>query len=141
MWLKVFCDGDEQEFKKLRKPAMRLGSAFQKVNFLRDLKNDMEVLGRNYFPGVDYTNFTEETKNKIIADIEDDFNTAHDGIKQLPQDSKIAVLVSYLYYKILLKKLKKSPAGKIQETRMRISDIRKIGILLQAIIFEKLKLV
>jgi phytoene/squalene synthetase len=141
MCLKIFCDGDKVSFKKLQKPAMRLGSAFQKVNFLRDLKNDAEVLGRSYFPDVDYTNFTEEAKYKVIAEIEADFDSAYLGIKRLPQDSKIAVLVAYLYYKTLLKKLKKAPANRIQETRMRISDSRKIAILLQAILTGKLRLI
>ena len=119
MCLRVFCDGNEKYFQELKGPAMKLGSAFQKVNFLRDLKNDAEQLGRNYFPELDYGNFTENTKQKIIADIESDFDIAYAGIKKLPQDSKIAVLVAYLYYRNLLKKLKRTPAANIQKIRIR----------------------
>lgn len=141
MSLRVFTDGDEKYFQELKKPAMRLGSAFQKVNFLRDLKNDAENLGRNYFPELDYRNFTEDTKQIIIDDIEKDFQEAFAGIKKLPQDSKIAVLIAFLYYRSLLKKLKRTPAEKIQETRIRISNARKIVILLSAKLKGALQLI
>jgi len=141
MCLRVFCDGNDGQFEKLFKPAMSLGSAFQKVNFLRDLKTDTEILGRSYFPNLDYSNFNEETKNKIISDIEEDFKKAYSGIKQLPEDSRIAVFVAYLYYKSLLDKIKKAPAGQIQEIRIRISNVKKIMILLKAVSLGKLKLI
>jgi len=141
MCLRVFCDGNNDQFEKLYKPAMSLGSAFQKVNFLRDLKTDTEILGRSYFPNLNYNNFNEETKIKIISDIEEDFRKAYIGIKQLPEDSKIAVYVAYLYYKSLLEKIKKAPAGKIQEIRIRISNLKKIMILLKAVSLGKLKLI
>lgn len=141
MCLRVFCDGNENYYNELKGPAMRLGSAFQKVNFLRDLKNDAEFLGRTYFPDLNYQDFNEETKSKIVADIEDDFREAYSGIKKLPTDSKVAVMVAYLYYRNLLKKLKHTPASKIKEVRIRISNTRKIIILIKAVLLGKLKLI
>ena len=140
MCLKVFSDNDEELFKRLEKPAMRLGSAFQKVNFLRDLKNDAEHLGRSYFHQLDYEQFTEETKNSIIEEIDHDFKAAYEGIRQLPKDAKIAVSVAYFYYLRLLHKLKRTPAKKIQETRIRISNFTKISIMIRTIIRGKLNL-
>lgn len=140
MCLKVFTGNDEVLFNRLEKPAMRLGSAFQKVNFLRDLKNDAEHLGRSYFHNLNYEQFTEETKNIIVAEIDSDFRAAYEGIKQLPQDAKIAVSVAYFYYLRLLHKLKRTPAHKIQETRIRISNFTKILIMARAMVLGKLKL-
>ena len=141
MCLKVFTGDDEALFRRLEKPAMRLGSAFQKVNFLRDLKNDAEHLGRSYFHNLDYEEFTEDTKQQIIAEIDSDFKAAFEGIKQLPQDAKIAVSVAYLYYLRLLEKLKRTPAPKIQETRIRISNFTKVVIMIRAIVLGKLNLI
>jgi phytoene/squalene synthetase len=141
MCLRVFCDGDENYYNELKGPAMRLGSAFQKVNFLRDLKNDSELLGRTYFPEINSRQFDEETKTKIVTDIEKDFKEAYEGRKKLPVDSKIAVLVAYLYYRNLLKKLKHTPASKIREIRIRISNTRKIIILIKAVLLGKLRLI
>jgi len=140
MCLKVFTDNDEELFQRLEKPAMRLGSAFQKVNFLRDLKNDAEHLGRSYFHQLDYDQFTEETKNSIIEEIDSDFMVAYKGIRQLPKDAKIAVSVAYFYYLSLLHKLKRTPAHKIQQTRIRISNFTKILIMGRTIILGKLNL-
>jgi phytoene/squalene synthetase len=141
MCLRVFCDGNDTDFQRLYGPAMRLGSAFQKVNFLRDLKNDAEILGRNYFPQVDYQNFNEPAKQLIVNEIKGDFEKAYVGIKELPSDTRVAVLVAFLYYKALLKKLTNTPAEKIQQTRLRISNFLKITILVRAVIMSKLKMI
>lgn len=140
MCLHIFCDADLAKIQQLRVPAMKLGSAFQKVNFLRDLKNDAEELGRIYFHHIDYKNFTEEVKKQIVDEIEQDFELAVFGMKLLPNDSKIAVSIAYFYYKRLLHKLKKTPASRIQEARMRISNPRKVLILLRVIVTGKLRL-
>jgi len=140
MCLCVFTDGDENQFNKLKKPAMKLGSAFQKVNFLRDLKNDTEELGRIYFPGLINGDLNEESKLKIIQEIESDFNDAFKGIKQLPKNTRIAVLSAYYYYLELLLQLKNVPAGKIMASRLRISNFRKISLLLKANVLCKLNM-
>ncbi len=132
MCLRVFCNGNDTQFAALKKPAMRLGSAFQKVNFLRDLKDDYLSLGRNYFPNIDISTFDETAKQKITAEIKKDFNEAYAGIKQLPSNSRTAVFLAYLYYRVLLKKLEKTPAEKTLNHRVRISNIRKIMLLLKA---------
>lgn len=141
MCLRIFCDDNDNDFQRLYGPAMRLGSAFQKVNFLRDLKNDAEILGRNYFPRVDYQNFDEPAKQLIVNEIKGDFKKAYVGIKELPPDARLAVLVAFLYYKALLKKLENTPAEKIQQTRLRISNFLKITILVRAVIMSKLKMI
>lgn len=125
MCLRVFTDGDEVYFNKLKKPAMKLGSAFQKVNFLRDLKNDTEDLGRIYFPNLVNGEFNEASKQTIIKDIEADFREAFEGIKQLPKSTRVAVLSAYYYYLELLLKIKNIPAKEIMISRVRISDSRK----------------
>ena len=107
MCLKVFCNGDEEAYLSLKEPARKLGSAFQKVNFLRDMKSDFAERGRVYFPGVDFDFFTESTKKSIEAEIEQDFIDALDGIKKLPLEAGFGVYVAYIYYKALLKKIKK----------------------------------
>jgi len=132
MCLKIFVNGDEEAYQKLKPTAMRLGSAFQKVNFLRDLKNDAELLERSYFPDVDLKNLTPDAKEKIIAEIEADFDAAYEGIKQLPASSKFGVYTAYRYYKQLLKKLQKTPSSKIMETRIRVNDYHKMGLMLQS---------
>lgn len=122
MCLKVFVDGDEKLFDQLQYQAIKLGSAFQKVNFLRDLKSDTEGLHRIYFPQLGNYEFTEAVKNEIIADIEKDFAEARKGINQLPGKSKLAVLMAFTYYTTLLSKLKETPAVKISESRIRVPD-------------------
>lgn len=130
MCLRVFVDGNEQEYERLKTAAMRLGSAFQKVNFLRDIKDDFEQLDRSYFPNVDFANFDKEAKDGIIKDIESDFEFAyHNGILQLPKEAKFGVYIAYRYYKRLLKKLHKIPSSEILETRVRISNVLKINLL------------
>ena len=122
MCLKVFVDGDEKLFDQLQHQAIKLGSAFQKVNFLRDLKSDTEGLHRIYFPQLGNNEFTESVKNEIISDIENDFAEARKGINQLPGRSKLAVFMAFTYYTTLLSKLKETPAVKISASRIRVPD-------------------
>jgi phytoene synthase len=126
---KSFCNGDEQKFEELEHSAMRLGSAFQKVNFLRDLKADFEDLNRTYFPNTDLTRLDEASKNEIIREIEADFEAGFEGIKNLPLEAKFGVYTAYIYYKKLLSKLKKTPSLEIKNTRIRVSDYQKFGLL------------
>ena len=141
MCLRVFCDGNDQQFETLKKPAMKLGSAFQKVNFLRDLKNDFETLGRNYFPGIDINRFDKKAKELVINEIKNDFNEAYAGIKKLPVNAKNAVLLAYLYYRVLLKKLERTAPDKILHERIRISNFKKMLLLLEAKTLCKLNLI
>ncbi|HPW97367.1 MAG TPA: phytoene/squalene synthase family protein [Flavobacterium sp.] len=129
MCLKVFVDGDKQKFEELEHSAMRLGSAFQKVNFLRDLKADFEDLNRTYFPNTDLTRLDEASKNEIIREIEADFEAGFKGIVKLPLEAKFGVYTAYIYYKKLLSKLKKTPSLEIKNTRIRVSDYQKFGLL------------
>jgi len=141
MCLKVFTNGNEELFSELKFPAMKLGSAFQKVNFLRDLKNDMENLDRQYFPDVRKDNFNESIKNDIIQDIQNDFSLSFIGIKRLPNNAKLPVLIAFIYYKQLLKKIKYTPAKKLLNTRIRVSDSQKILLLVKAFLTCKFRLV
>jgi len=129
MCLKVFVKGDSQKYEELKPTAMRLGSAFQKVNFLRDLKDDSERLERSYFPNINLHNLTPEDKLKIIQEIEEDFNEAYKGIVKLPIEAKLGVYTAYRYYKKLLYKLKKTEASQIQKKRIRVSNSSKLVIL------------
>jgi phytoene/squalene synthetase len=133
MCLKVFVNGNEKHYNELKSPAIKLGSAFQKVNFLRDLKADTEGLKRIYFHQMNSGNFDDSVKNEIIGNIEADFFEAKKGIAQLPGRSKLAVYIAFSYYQNLLKKLKKTPAGKIASTRIRISDVKKTLILVKSL--------
>lgn len=139
MCLKIFCQNDEELFKKLYDPAMRLGSAFQKVNFLRDLRDDVLLLGRTYFPDFNIERFDEEAKYKLIKEIEEDFLEANKGIRNLPNSSQLAVIIAYKYYLRLLNKIKHTPANKIIERRIRVSDSNKILLLSSTIIKYKIK--
>tara|TARA_B100000674_G_scaffold104243_1_gene76306 strand:+ start:14218 stop:15057 length:840 start_codon:yes stop_codon:yes gene_type:complete len=141
MCLKVFVDGSDKEYEKLKPTAMKLGSAFQKVNFLRDLKNDAEILERSYFPDVDLKNLTPDVKAKIVSEISADFDAAYEGIKQLPASSKFGVYTAYRYYRQLLKKLQKTPSNKLMDTRIRVNDYHKYGLLLQSYLNIKLNIV
>lgn len=141
MCLKVFCKDQPQLYEKLEIPAMKLGSAFQKVNFLRDLKHDIDNLHRSYLPLVNKNNFDERAKAAIIKDIEIDFESAYLGIKQLPSNSRLAVSVAYWYFMALLKKLKFTPAAKIISQRLRISNPHKAALVAKAIVYHKLNLV
>lgn len=141
MCLKVFVQGNQEKYDALKDEAMRLGSAFQKVNFLRDLKDDNLVLNRNYFPGVDLRSFDDEAKKAIIAEIEEDFKVAREGIKKLPLEAKFGVFTAYVYYKKLLHKLERTPSHKIGTSRIRVSNYSKAGLLAQSFVTYKLRLV
>jgi len=129
MCLRVFVKGNNKLYNELKSSAMRLGSAFQKVNFLRDLKADFEGLERSYFPNADLNNLNEASKQEIILEIEDDFKAAYLGIKKLPIDARFGVYTAYKYYSKLLKKLKTTPSSQLKETRIRVSDYQKAGVL------------
>ncbi|MDB9927373.1 phytoene/squalene synthase family protein [Flavobacteriaceae bacterium] len=142
MCLKVFVDGDDEKYNELKNAAMRLGSAFQKVNFLRDLKDDFELLNRSYFPNVDLTSLDTESKHLIIKEIEDDFDFAFNhGIIKLPVEAKFGVYMAYRYYRRLLKKLNSVPSSEIIETRVRISDPMKINLLARSYVKYKLNMI
>ena len=128
MCLKVFVNGDDEKFNQLEHAAMRLGSAFQKVNFLRDLKADFEDLSRTYFPNTDLENLDEDSKNNIINEIEADFIAGYEGIVNLPIEARFGVYTAYIYYKKLLSKLKKTPSSEIKNTRIRVPDYQKYGL-------------
>jgi phytoene/squalene synthetase len=129
MCLRVFCEGDNKLYESLKFPAMKLGAAFQKVNFLRDIKADNMDLGRTYFPEVDLMKFSLADKMKIEDEIEDDFVKALQGIKCLPMSSRKGVYLAYFYYKKLFLMIKKTPAEKILNSRIRIPNLNKIGLM------------
>lgn len=132
MCLFVFCEGNREMYEQLKPSARSLGAAFQKVNFLRDLKADYEGLERIYFPGCDFRNFTLADKQSIEEDIQLDFNHAYEGILKLPMKSRFGVYVAYKYYLSLFKKIKKVRPQKIMEERIRIPDYGKVFILAKA---------
>lgn len=140
MCLKVFVNGDDEKYESLKSYAMRLGSAFQKVNFLRDLKDDYEILNRSYFPGVNFESLNLEAKQSIINEIDDDFVEAYKGIKLLPLEAKFGVYTAYIYYKRLLSKLKSTPSEKILTTRIRVSNPVKLSLLARSFVVFKLNL-
>ncbi len=140
MCLKVFVKGDHAKYNELKDMAMSLGSAFQKVNFLRDLKADHEGLDRSYFPNADLNNLDELAKQDIIQDIEQDFTKGLQGIKMLPIEAKFGVFMAYRYYNQLLKKLKKTPALKIKQARIRVSNHKKIELLMRSYVKYQLNL-
>jgi 15-cis-phytoene synthase len=132
MCLYVFCEGDKKMYEQLKPAAQALGAAFQKVNFLRDVKADFEQLSRTYFPGVDFTNFTPCMKKQIEEDIAKDFEDAYDGILQLPSKARFGVYVAYKYYLSLFKKIKKTAPAHILEQRIRIPNYGKAYIVAKA---------
>ena len=134
MCLKVFVDGDNSKYEKLKPYAMSLGSAFQKVNFLRDLNADFKNLDRTYFPNLNLSNFDEANKVNIINEIEKDFNHALKGIFMLPESSRLGVYTAYKYYRKLLIKLKNTPSVKIQSARIRVPNYQKMGVLAQSFV-------
>lgn len=129
MCLKVFTANDNNKYEELKASAMRLGSAFQKVNFLRDLKADTEELERSYFPTLNLQEIDAQTKDAIVKEIEADLEEGFKGILKLPAEAKFGVYTAYVYYKKLLKKLKNTPPVKIKSTRIRVPDYEKIGLL------------
>ncbi|GAB2953937.1 phytoene/squalene synthase family protein [Hymenobacter coalescens] len=129
MCLRVFCEGDEDEFRRLRGAACRLGAAFQKINFLRDLRSDYEERGRVYFPGVCYEQFDDEAKKAIEADIRADFEAGYAGICQLPRAARLGVYLAYVYYLKLFDKIRQLPAARILAGRVRVPDNTKLLLL------------
>tara|TARA_B100000965_G_scaffold196787_1_gene164368 strand:- start:5569 stop:6405 length:837 start_codon:yes stop_codon:yes gene_type:complete len=140
MCLKVFVQGDNSLYNKLKNNAMKLGSAFQKVNFLRDLKADKEDLNRTYFPNTKFEKLSESEKNEIIIDIEGDFKKGLEGIKELPIEAKFGVFMAYRYYNQLLKKLKKTPATEIINRRIRVPNLKKLELLTRSYVKYQLNL-
>lgn len=132
MCLKVFVNGNQTEFDKLKDSAMKLGSAFQKVNFLRDLKQDFEDLNRTYFPNINTDNITNIEKDEIIKDIRKDFEIAFTGLKKLPKEAKFGVYVAYKYYLKLLKNIENASTKKLKESRIRVSNPMKTYLLLDS---------
>jgi phytoene/squalene synthetase len=140
MCLKVFVQGNQKLFLSLKENAMSLGSAFQKVNFLRDLKADKEDLNRSYFPNTSFKNLDEKDKDFIISDIENDFSKGLEGIKNLPIEAKFGVFMAYRYYNQLLKKLKKTPATEIINRRIRVPNLKKLELLTRSYVKYQLNL-
>ena len=140
MCLKVFVQGNKKLYLSLKENAMSLGSAFQKVNFLRDLKADKEDLNRSYFPNTSFKNLDEKDKGFIISDIENDFSKGLEGIKNLPIEAKFGVFMAYRYYNQLLKKLKKTPATEIINRRIRVPNLKKFELLTRSYVKYQLNL-
>lgn len=140
MCLMVFVNGDEKKYDELKASAMKLGSAFQKVNFLRDLKADFEGLNRTYFPNTDLNKLTETSKKEIIEDIEADFKMAYEGILRLPIEAKFGVYTAYRYYKRLLTRLKTTPSTEIKNARIRVPDYQKVELLARCYVKYRLNL-
>jgi len=138
MCLRVFTEGDTAEYDRLKAPACSLGAAFQKINFLRDMKSDFDERGRVYFPEVDYTNFTQKDKEEIEADIKKDFDDAYKGIVELPTGSRFGVYLAYVYYINLFKKIKKVTAAKVKEERIRVNDTKKMYLLFRSAVKSSL---
>jgi phytoene/squalene synthetase len=134
MCLTIFVNGDQNKYNELKPYAMKLGSAFQKINFLRDVNDDYKTLGRTYFPEVNMENFNKSDKLKIENEIENEFTEGLKGIRMLPNTSKGGVYLAYKYYYNLFKKIKKIPAQQILEKRTRISNFRKFTILISSMI-------
>lgn len=141
MCLKVFVNGDQSLYNQLKGPAMRLGSAFQKVNFLRDLKADSEELNRVYFPHLEGLGLSETNKAEIIEEIQEDFKAAYIGIKGLPREAKFGVYTAYKYYSKLLKKLIKSDVSAIKESRIRVSNPMKFALLTKSYFDYKMNII
>jgi len=140
MCLRVFCEGDEAYYDSLKAPARSLGAAFQKVNFLRDLKSDFDDRGRIYFPGVDFTNFSAEDKIMIEEEIRQDFDHGYQGILRLPEGARFGVYLAYVYYLNLLQKIKRAPASRVAEERIRVNDGRKVVLLFSSAVRNSLNL-
>jgi phytoene/squalene synthetase len=141
MCLRVFTSEKAEMYEELKPYAMKLGAAFQKVNFLRDMKDDYVLLGRTYFPDVNMTCFNGEVKRQIELEIELDFKTGLAGIKKLPASSKGGVYLAYVYYRALFKKIKKLPAHQILNERIRINNPKKLGLMLNSLVINKMNLV
>ena len=140
MCLKIFVSGDEDEYQRLKMNAMKLGSAFQKINFLRDLNDDFNELGRTYFPGINMNDFNNIVKKEIEADIEKDFRLGYEGILMLPKRARFGVYMAYKYYFKLFKKIKRTKAERILEERARIPNRKKARILVTSYVRHNLNI-
>ena len=141
MCLKIFVEGDEKKYLDLKHDAMKLGSAFQKINFLRDLKADYHLLGRAYFPGFDIDNFNETTKKEIEADIQKDFDFGLRGIRKLPRKARLGVYLAYIYYISLFRKIQNTSPEKVMNARIRISDPKKYMLFMGSYFRHRLNLI
>lgn len=141
MCLAVFCEGNKAQYRELVPSAKRLGAAFQKVNFLRDIKSDYEDRGRVYFPGVDFKDFSKSHKQKIEEDIQEDFDAALEGIKQLPDGARMGVYLAYRYYLNLFKKIRHASPDRILQERVRIADGYKFILLVQTYLSYRLHII
>lgn len=140
MCLRVFCEGNEALYHKLKAPAKSLGAAFQKVNFLRDIKSDYDERGRMYFPGVDFNDFSKSAKEQIEEEIANDFRKAYAGIIQLPKGTQMGVYLAYTYFLNLFHKIRSSPASRILKERIRVADQKKLSLLLMTMFRYRLGL-
>lgn len=138
MCLRVFCENNEAQYQQLKAPARRLGAAFQKINFLRDVKSDFDERGRVYFPHIDFQHFTQEDKLHIEADIESDFDAALEGIRQLPRGARLGVYLAYKYYTQLFLKIRKASVHCVSRKRFRVSDKRKVYLLFSSAVRHQL---
>lgn len=138
MCLKVFCEGDSQQYQQLEAGAKALGAAYQKVNFLRDMREDYEQLGRVYFPGIEFDTFTDAQKQVIVADIQNDISLAQAALKKLPATSRGAVTLSLELYQLLLEKLSNASVDKIKSNRIRVPDAKKLQLFAKAKLNRKL---
>lgn len=140
MCLRVFCEGNDAQYEQLRVPAQHLGAAFQKINFLRDMKSDFVERGRVYFPGVDFTQFTNDEKKEIELDIKYDFDRGYEGILQLPKQARFGVYLAYVYYINLFQKISTYPAQQVKHERIRVNDRKKIMLLFSSALRNSLNL-
>jgi 15-cis-phytoene synthase len=140
MCLRVFCHGNEEAYQHLKGPACSLGSAFQKINFLRDMKSDFNERGRVYFPGVDFTRFCAEDKLAIEADIKKDFDEAYLGIIQLPKSARFGVYLAYIYYINLFQKIKNAPPARVANERIRVPNRMKFYLLFSSALRNSLNM-
>lgn len=140
MCLRVFVEGDNEQYNRLKEPACSLGSAFQKINFLRDMRSDFDDRGRVYFPGVDFQNFTLEDKVQIEADIKKDFDDALVGIVQLPKGARFGVYLAYVYYTNLFQKIKNAPVHRVTQERIRVPNGKKVYLLFQSALRNSLNI-
>ena len=141
MCLRVFCEGDSAMYDRLKEPARKLGAAFQKVNFLRDVKSDYQERGRTYFPGVNFDDFTCDAKELIERDIQNDFDEAYIGIMNLPKGARMGVYLAYVYYQTLFNKIKALPVSRIQTERVRVPDTKKLALLAQTYLKYRLNVI
>ncbi len=138
MCLRVFCEGNEEKYLELKPSAMRLGAAFQKINFLRDLSHDYHGLGRSYFPGIEIEKFDESTKTKVEEEIDKDFQAGLEGIRNLPDGARFGVYVAYVYFYALFKKIRKISAERLLRERIRVPDPEKYALLVSSYMRDKM---